>query len=88
MFARLLILAILFSGQEHLRVQEGNSKQWIGRLFHVVSHVTFHVTYVTSAPLCCVLFLLVAFVGLGVCLVRVLVLFPRGALVDFFLTKF
>ena len=34
-----------------MRVQEGNSELWIGRLFHVVSHVT----HVTSAPLCCVL---------------------------------
>ena len=63
MFARLVVLAMLFSEEGHLRVQEGNSKQWIGRPFHVVSHVTFHVTYVTSAPLFCVLFLLVAFVG-------------------------
>ena len=47
------MLAMLFSGEGHLRVQEGNSEQWIGRLFHVVSHVTFHVTFVTLAPLFC-----------------------------------
>ena len=42
---------MIFSGEERLRVQVGNNEQRIGRLFHVVSHVTFHVTFVTSAPL-------------------------------------
>ena len=54
--ARLVVLATIFSGEGHMRVQEGKSELWIGRLFHVVSHVTFHVKHVTSAPLCCVLF--------------------------------
>ena len=49
--AWLVMLAKLFSGEEHLRVHESNSRQWIGRLFHVVSHGASHVTSVTSAPL-------------------------------------
>ena len=59
------MLAMIFSGEEHLRVQVGNYEQTIGRLFHVVSHVTFHVTFVTSAPLFCVLVVVVW----GVCFV-------------------
>ena len=47
------MLAMIFSGEEHLSVQVDNFEQRIGRLFHIVSHVTFHVTFVTLAPLFC-----------------------------------
>ena len=61
---------------------EGNSEQWIGRLFHVVSHVMFHFTsrlsHLLPCLVCCVVF---AFVG---ACVFVLVLFPRGVVDDFF----
>ena len=61
-----------------MRVQEGNSRLWIGR------HVSRHACHFSSPVLCLVL--LVVFVAWGWCLVCVLVLFPRGAIVDFFLT--
>ena len=64
---------MIFSGEEHLRVQVGNNEQRIGRLFHVVSHVTFHATFVTSAPLFCGL---VVVVWVFFCVVCVLVVFP------------
>ena len=51
----------------------GNYEQRIGRLFHVVSHVTFHVTFVTSAPLFCGW---VVVVWGGFCVVCVLVVLP------------
>ena len=55
----MVILAMIFSGEEQLRVQVGNFEWRIGRLFHVVFHVTFHVTFVTSAPLFCCLVVVV-----------------------------
>ena len=50
------MLAMIFSGEEHLSVQVDNYEQRIGRLFHIVFHDKFHVTFVTLAPLFCGLF--------------------------------
>ena len=44
----LIVLAVVWA-------YEGNLEQWIGRLFHVVSHVMFHVTFAAAAPPFCVL---------------------------------
>ena len=48
----LLAMAVPFSGEEHLRVQEDNSEQWIGSLFRRVSrHVSRHVCHFSSPVL-------------------------------------
>ena len=37
--------------EKYIWAYEGYLEQWIGRLFHVVSHVMFHVTFAAAAPL-------------------------------------